>query len=83
MIDEPQRYPVRKLDAVAERIETGPTQFGDDWPGVFIRGDNAAAYAMHLRALLYATPPAVSDPFGVAVVRGLVELLESSRVWGR
>ena len=28
------------------RVETGPVQFGDDWPGVFIRGDNALAFAM-------------------------------------
>lgn len=23
------------------RVETGPVQFGGDWPGVFIRGDSA------------------------------------------
>lgn len=23
------------------RVETGVVQFGDDWPGVFIRGDDA------------------------------------------
>lgn len=23
------------------RVDTGPVQFGDDWPGVFIRGDEA------------------------------------------
>ena len=23
------------------RVETGSLQFGDDWPGVFIRGDDA------------------------------------------
>jgi hypothetical protein len=34
------------------RVETGPVQFGDDWPGVFIRGDNAAWFAVHLRDLL-------------------------------
>lgn len=27
------------------RVETGPVQFGEDWPGVFIRGDNAGALA--------------------------------------
>lgn len=31
------------------RMESGPVQFGDDWPGVFLRGDNAMAYAMYLR----------------------------------
>lgn len=30
-----------KDERQAERPETGPMQFGDDWPGVFIRGDNA------------------------------------------
>ena len=28
------------MPATTERIETGPLQFGDDWPGVFIRCDN-------------------------------------------
>jgi hypothetical protein len=23
------------------RVESGAVQFGDDWPGLFIRGDNA------------------------------------------
>jgi len=32
----------------AERVETGPVQFNDDWPGVFIRGDNALWLAMCL-----------------------------------
>lgn len=32
----------------AERVETGPVQFNDDWPGVFIRGDNAHWIAMCL-----------------------------------
>lgn len=27
------------------RVETGPVRVGDDWPGVFIRGDEALAYA--------------------------------------
>jgi hypothetical protein len=28
------------------RAETGPMQFGEDWPGVFIRGDDALVFAM-------------------------------------
>lgn len=27
------------------RAETGAVQFGDDWPGVFLRGDDALYYA--------------------------------------
>lgn len=34
------------------RIETGPVQFGDDWPGTFIRGDSAAYYAMTINTIL-------------------------------
>src|SRR5215471_16043620 len=34
------------------RAETGPMSFGDDWPGVFIRGDNAMMHAMKLRLLM-------------------------------
>lgn len=28
------------------RMESGPVQFGDDWPGVFIRGDHALSIGM-------------------------------------
>lgn len=34
------------------RVETGPVQFGEDWPGTFIRGDNAAWYAMSIKMIL-------------------------------
>ena len=40
------------LPATTERIETGPLQFGDDWPGVFIRGDSSGYYAMTLKLLI-------------------------------
>lgn len=32
------------------RVETGVVQFGNDWPGVFIRGDNALGYALALKS---------------------------------
>lgn len=34
-----------------ERRETGPMQEGDDWPGVYFRGDDAAYHAVQLRVL--------------------------------
>ena len=43
---------IRKLPAQSSRVETGPVQFGDDWPGVFIRGDNAGYYALVLCGVL-------------------------------
>ena len=38
------------------RPETGAMQFDDDWPGVFIRGDNAFAAVMSLEHLLAVVP---------------------------
>jgi hypothetical protein len=43
---------IRLLPEQEERVETGAVQFGDDWPGVFIRGDDAFFFAHHLRLML-------------------------------
>jgi hypothetical protein len=43
---------VRKFDEQKERVETGPIQFGSDWPGIFIRGDNALHYAFLLEMFI-------------------------------
>jgi len=56
------------------RVETGVVQFGDDWPGVFIRGDNAFAYARALNALLEGR----ADVLMTARVNGLLRLLQAS-----
>jgi hypothetical protein len=44
---------VQYLPAAAglPRVETGPVQFGDDWPGLFIRGDNAHSLMLWIRRL--------------------------------
>ena len=38
----------------ANREDCNRMKFGDDWPGVFIRGDEALGYAGKLRLLLAA-----------------------------
>ena len=44
---------IQKLATLPEgRPETGAMSFGDDWPGLFIRGDNAFAFALALRSVL-------------------------------
>jgi hypothetical protein len=55
-----------------ERMETGPIQFDDDWPGVFLRGDNAIGFGLHLRAVLDSTE---IEPIGKAVLEGLYDTL--------
>lgn len=57
------------------RPETGAMQFGDDWPGVFIRGDNAAYYSLALDSLLKGNV----DPMTTGILAGLNELLKSSK----
>lgn len=65
-----------KAPALPERAETGPLQFGDDWPGVFIRGDNALAYAMALKAALAGDNSAIT----LSVLEGLRKQLMSCDV---
>ncbi len=43
---------MREVEEQAPRIETGVIRFGDDWPGVFIRGDDARALAQVLHYCL-------------------------------
>jgi len=75
---EPRKITLMDQDANYPRIETGPLQIEDDWPGVFIRGDNALHHAMTLKSVLTAinngfAPP----PIELATLRGLVALLQS------
>lgn len=65
---------IRHLPAIEPRLETGPVAFGDDWPGCFIRGDNCAHYAMHLRGVLENIELGV---IVTSVLRGLLSALES------
>lgn len=59
------------------RLETGVAQEGDDWPGIFIRGDSALmAYAPALKALLSGT----ADPMHMAACAGLADLLSKADV---
>jgi hypothetical protein len=73
---------VRVLPAQAERVETGAVRFGDDWPGVFIRGDNAMNFAYHLETLLDEAEGVEHIALTMAVLRGLLSDLRSCRLMG-
>lgn len=60
------------------RVKTGPVQFGDDLPGVFIRFENAECYATCLAALLRGQ----TLPGERATVGMLLALLRSCEVKG-
>jgi len=68
------KYPMPKGLA---RLETGAIQFGDDWPGIFIRGDNAAYYAQAIKTILWDKK---TDPIAIGVLSELGELLETSQI---
>lgn len=65
----------RILPAQGERVETGPTRFGEDWTGLFIRGDTCALYAFCLANVLNgeATIP------DQAMLQNLLGMLQATR----
>jgi hypothetical protein len=70
----------QKIPLDGARPGTGPMQFGDDWPGVFIRGDDAMGYASALRRAIERPVEADSRSVDVARLAKLVELLGTCRV---
>lgn len=76
-----EKLGVRELPPQMPRVETGPTRFGDDWCGVFIRGDSAAYYAMLLRQVLHPSGEDVDAMTGALArinLHGLMRILEVS-----
>lgn len=71
----------RRIEELEAERETGVTQFGDDWPGVFIRGDSAHLYAGGLDYALkhLAQQKHIEDQVAYAVLEGLRDLLRASR----
>lgn len=66
---------------MCERAESGPLQFGGDWPGVFLRGDYAGPLSFVLRGVLDAIENGreVSE-MDLLQLRGLVRTLAGSDV---
>jgi hypothetical protein len=60
------------------RIETGTLKVGDDFTGVYIRGDNAMAYAVAIKASFDKNAPPLMRQLAASVLLGLERLLEAS-----
>ena len=72
---------LQRADTISGRAETGPMAFDGDWPGLFIRGDNALAFAGHLRAVVhYAKQAGRASALSVACAERLLNHLESCHV---
>jgi len=46
---------IRKLPEQEKRVESGPVCFGDDWPGLFLRGDSCIWAVTALKTILAET----------------------------
>lgn len=55
-------------------------QFGDDWPGIFVRGDDAFAFAMFLEDIARELAKAGSRSLASMQLRGLIEMFKSSDI---
>lgn|SRR5574340_609066 len=71
---------VRCLPVAEPRVETGPLQFGDDWPGTFIRGDASFGYVADLDAAIEALERIARETTGGRlhwIALGLVSLRDT------
>ena len=56
------------------RVETGPVQFGDDWPGLFVRGDNAGWLQVLVGIVCDELEEATGEKsFNAMQLRGLID----------
>jgi len=72
---------VREFPKQEKRVETGVVRFGDDWPGVFIRGDNAFGFAMSLKVI--RARMVVDEAYGDILLHSvdqMIELLDKSNL---
>jgi hypothetical protein len=68
---------IRKLPfPTGDRMETGPLQIGEDWPGIFIRGDEAIGLALRIDFHLAAHPNCEI----YKILDSLADLLDSCNV---
>jgi len=72
------------MKQAGERPETGPMQFGDDSPGMFIRGDEASIFAKKLKGVLAERQtallhdPIAGDPSRTSDLEGLIATLDKA-----
>jgi hypothetical protein len=69
---------IRLLPEQEEPVETGAIRFGDDWPGLFIRGDDCFAYALSLDLVLDSGY--CGEVYNRAMLYRLLELLKETNI---
>ena len=64
-----------------QRVETGAVQFGDDWPGVYVRGDNALHMASLMRTAAQLFRSSVDDEVTATQLDSYAKLMASCTRW--
>lgn len=57
---------MRTFARVKNRVESGAVVFGSDWPGLYLRGDDAKFLSMAIECLLESVP--VTKTNGLAIL---------------
>ena len=74
---------IRHLDIeLNDRIETGGFQIGDDWPGLFIRGDDCFQITLAIEAVEKHISYSTFDSFFLQVLSGLKEMIKANVILG-
>lgn len=69
---------VRKFARVKNRVESGAIQFGDDWPGLFLRGDCAKYLSLSIKQTLSNLP--AGETLATMHLREVMETIENDVV---
>mgnify|MGYP003345793188 CR=1 FL=1 len=76
--------PTSPFQTSAQRVETGPLQINDDWPGIFLRGDCALHFSFVLTGLIKHYEELVDksdyDVIMLMALKGYAETLAGCRV---
>jgi hypothetical protein len=74
---------VRTFARVTNRVETGAIQFGEDWPGLFLRGDDAKFLSLAIESVVAEIKPTAQNKLAlmhlVEVQRMVEEEVEQSK----
>lgn len=68
---ESSRVRVIPHPEAAGRVETGAVRFDDDWPGLFVRGDNAINLAFALESAVRVLSQLPLDAESLARLKGV------------
>jgi cell division septum initiation protein DivIVA len=76
---------IRELPDADPRVETGTVQFHNDWPGLFIRGDDCFRFAQYLQWAISMIEDLPEAKHGVSFgylgsLKGLLKALQATRV---